>query len=54
MSEQPITIDSTEPPLGFWARMRAYLLGGQSRIESAPGAGTLVELRLPLGPGAEA
>jgi PAS domain S-box-containing protein len=35
-------------------RERAYLLGGQSRIESAPGAGTLVELRLPLGPGAEA
>jgi uncharacterized membrane protein len=28
LSEQPITIDSTEPPLGFWARMRAYLLGG--------------------------
>jgi uncharacterized membrane protein len=29
LSEQPIAIDpNVEPPLGFWARIRAYLLGG--------------------------
>jgi PAS domain S-box-containing protein len=29
-------------------RERAYLLGGDIRIESAPGQGTLVEMRLPM------
>ena len=27
---------------------RAYLLGGESKVDSAPGQGTVVELRLPL------
>jgi PAS domain S-box-containing protein len=30
-------------------RERAYLLGGQSRISSEPGKGTMVELQLPFG-----
>jgi PAS domain S-box-containing protein len=33
-------------------RERAYLLDGEIRIDSAPGAGTFIELRLPLVPGA--
>jgi uncharacterized membrane protein len=28
LSEQPLTLDPGEPGLGFWARIRAYLLGG--------------------------
>ncbi len=34
-------------------RERAYLLGGDIRIESAPGAGTLVEMRIPVDGDAE-
>jgi signal transduction histidine kinase len=30
-------------------RERAYLLGGDIRIESAPGQGTFIEMRLPIG-----
>jgi PAS domain S-box-containing protein len=33
-------------------RERAYLLGGKVQIESAPGKGTCVEVRLPVGEGA--
>jgi uncharacterized membrane protein len=28
LSEPPLSIDPLEPSLGFWARVRAYLLGG--------------------------
>jgi len=32
-------------------RERAYLLDGAIAIESAPGAGSFIELRLPIAPG---